>query len=75
VVGWLASDASQDCNGQIIHVARGLVGIMQQPAVIRSFESDHLLDHDELNGLMPSLLDARAKNVKEAKETGEPESV
>ncbi len=75
VAGWLASDTSQACSGQIIHVARGLVGIMQQPAVIRSFVSDDLLDHDELNGLMPSLLDARATNVSQAKETGEPESV
>ena len=75
VVGWLGSDASRDCNGQIIHVARGLVGIMQQPAVIRSFTTDHLLDHDELDGLMPSLLDARSKNVDQAKDTGKPESV
>ena len=74
VVGWLASDGSQGCNGEIIHVARGLVGIMQQPAVIRSFESDHLLAHDELEGLMPALLEARTANVKQAKEDGKPES-
>lgn len=75
VVAWLASDASQQCNGQIIHVARGLVGIMQQPAVIRSFMSDHLLDHDELDAMMPALLEARAANVAKAKEDGKPESV
>ncbi len=75
VVAWLASDASQACNGQIIHVARGLVGIMQQPAVIRSFSSDHLLDHDELDGMMPTLLEARSANVAKAKEDGKPESV
>ena len=75
VVAWLASDASQECNGQIIHVARGLVGIMQQPAVIRSFTSDHLLGHDELDGLMPVLLEAHSANAARAKADGEPENV
>ena len=74
VVTWLASDASRDCNGQIVHVMRGLVGIMQQPAVIRSFTTEHLWELDELDGLMPSLLDARAANVKRAKQEGEPTS-
>ncbi len=74
VVTWLASDASKDCSGQIVHVMRGLVGIMQQPAVIRSFTSDHLWELDELDGLMPSLLDARAANVERAKQEGEPTS-
>src|SRR5689334_24454811 len=37
VVTWLASEAAKDMNAQILHVARGCVGIMQQPAVIRSF--------------------------------------
>jgi NAD(P)-dependent dehydrogenase (short-subunit alcohol dehydrogenase family) len=72
VVSWLASDASRDCNGQIVHVMRGLVGIMQQPAVIRSFTSDHLWELDELDGLMPSLLEAHATNVERAKREGEP---
>jgi NAD(P)-dependent dehydrogenase (short-subunit alcohol dehydrogenase family) len=71
VVTWLASDASKECNGQIVHVARGLVGIMQQPAVIRSFTSDHLWELDELDGLMPALLEARAANVERAEQDGE----
>jgi hypothetical protein len=47
---------------------------MQQPAVIRSFTSDHLWELDEFDGLMPSLLDARAANVERAKQEGEPTS-
>jgi NAD(P)-dependent dehydrogenase (short-subunit alcohol dehydrogenase family) len=74
VVTWLASDASKDCNGQIVHVMRGLVGIMQQPAIIRSFTTEHLWELDELDGLMPSLLDARAANEERAKQEGEPTS-
>lgn len=75
VCTWLASDAGANCNGQIIHVMRGMVGIMQQPAVIRSFTSDHLLEQEELDGLMPALLEARWKNAERAKEEGAPDDV
>ena len=42
VVAYLASDAAQDVNAQIIDVMQGWVGIMQQPAVIRSFRADRM---------------------------------
>ncbi|MBC8188553.1 MAG: SDR family NAD(P)-dependent oxidoreductase [Proteobacteria bacterium] len=71
VVTWLASQASQEFTGEIVHVMRGLVGIMQQPAVIRSYTNDHLLELDELDALMPSLLEARAENIERAKKGGE----
>ncbi len=73
VVTWLASDAGQKVNGQIIHVQGGQVGIMQQPAVIRSFKTDHLWTLEELDQLIPTLLEAkRAADERTAKE-GEPE--
>ncbi len=73
VVTWLASPVAQDVNAQIIHVQRGQVGIMQQPAVIRAFKTDHLWTLDELDGIMPTLLEAkRAADARAAKEA-EPE--
>lgn len=36
VVAWLASDEAANVNGQIVHVAGGVLGLMSQPAVTRS---------------------------------------
>jgi NAD(P)-dependent dehydrogenase (short-subunit alcohol dehydrogenase family) len=73
VVTWLASPASREFNGQIIHVGSGRVGIMQQPATIRTFESESLWTPDELNRAMPLLLDAKRANEERAKKEGEPQ--
>ena len=75
VVTWLASPEAQHVTGQIFHVARGLVGIMQQPAVIRSFQSSELWSLDELDRVMPTLLDAKQAHDQRVKESGEPEAV
>lgn len=75
VCTWLASDAGKNYNGQIVHVMRELVGIMQQPAVIRAFTADHLWEQDELDRLMPALLEARWVNAERAKDAGKPEKV
>ena len=75
VVTWLASPAAQDVTGQIIHVSGGQVGIMQQPAVIRSFKTDHLWTLEELDQVVPTLLEAkRVADERTAKE-GEPDSL
>ena len=75
VVTWLVSPAAQNVTGQIIHVQGGQVGIMQQPAVIRSFKTDHLWKLEELDELIPTLLEAkRVADERTAKE-GEPESL
>ena len=75
VVTWLASPAAQDVTGQIIHVSSGQVGIMQQPAVIRSFKTDHLWTLEELDQVVPTLLEAkRVADERTAKE-GEPDSL
>jgi NAD(P)-dependent dehydrogenase (short-subunit alcohol dehydrogenase family) len=73
VVTWLASEAGQEITGQIIHVAQGAVGIMQQPAVIRSFESDDYWTLDQLDRVMPRLLEAKMRHDERVKEEGAPE--
>jgi NAD(P)-dependent dehydrogenase (short-subunit alcohol dehydrogenase family) len=75
VVTWLASEASRDFTAQIIHVSQGTVGIMQQPAVIRSFKTEQLWKFDQLDQLMPKLLDAKTANDTRAKEGGAAEPV
>jgi NAD(P)-dependent dehydrogenase (short-subunit alcohol dehydrogenase family) len=66
VVTWLASEAAKDLTAQIIHVSRGTVGIMQQPAVIRSFKAEQLWTLDQLDRLMPKLLEAKKANEARA---------
>ncbi|MBW2236004.1 MAG: SDR family NAD(P)-dependent oxidoreductase [Deltaproteobacteria bacterium] len=75
VCTWLASPAAQQVNAQVINVMRGTVGIMQQPAVIRSFETDHLWTQDDLDRVMPALLEAKQAHDERARCEGEPESL
>jgi NAD(P)-dependent dehydrogenase (short-subunit alcohol dehydrogenase family) len=75
VVTWLASEAAKDVNGQILHVARGNVAIMQQPALIRTFKNDGLWSLEQLDQIMPKLLEAKANNEARAKETSLPEAL
>jgi NAD(P)-dependent dehydrogenase (short-subunit alcohol dehydrogenase family) len=73
VVTWLASPKAGDVTAQIIHVMRGQVAIMQQPALIRAFESDHLWTQDDLDRVMPALLDAKHAHDERAKREAAPE--
>ena len=66
VVSWLASEAAKDLTAQIVHVSRGQVAIMQQPALIRAFKSEKLWTQEQLSGLMPKLLEAREQNDERA---------
>jgi len=75
VCTWLASPAAQEVTGQIINVMRGTVGIMQQPAVIRSFRTDHLWTQDDLDRVMPALLDAKRAHDERVKKEGLPETL
>jgi NAD(P)-dependent dehydrogenase (short-subunit alcohol dehydrogenase family) len=75
VVTWLASAAAQEVTGQIFHVMRGTLGIMQQPAVIRSFATDHLWTLSELDRLMPTLVEAREAHDARVAEAGRPEPI
>ena len=77
VVVWLCTEEAAGISAQIVHCGGGLVGIMQQPAVIRSFQKrdSGLWTVDELDNYMPRLLEARRANVESAKESGEPDVV
>ena len=73
VVAWLASEAAKDLTAQIIHVSRGTVAIMQQPAIVRAFKSDALWTMGQLDQLMPKLLEAKQANDARAAEGAKPE--
>jgi NAD(P)-dependent dehydrogenase (short-subunit alcohol dehydrogenase family) len=75
VVTWLASESAKDMTAQIIHVSRGTVGIMQQPAIIRSFKAETLWRLDQLDELMPKLLEAKKQNEARAQKDAAGESV
>jgi NAD(P)-dependent dehydrogenase (short-subunit alcohol dehydrogenase family) len=74
VVTWLASDAARDVNAQIFHVARGTVAIMQQPAIIRAFKNEALWSLEQLDRVMPVLVEAKRDNDNRARDTGSPET-
>ena len=77
VVVWLCTEEAAGISAQIVHCGRGLVGIMQQPAVIRSFQKRDggLWRIDELDDYMPRLLEARRANVEAAQKSGDPDVV
>ena len=72
VVTWLCSEEANDITSQIIHSQGGILGIMQQPAVIKSFTSDNLWTIDQLNQLMPELIEAKKHHEAEVEEKGKP---
>lgn len=75
IVTWLASKAGSAWSGQIVNVMRGTIGIMQQPAIIRSFQSDRLWTRGDLDRVMPAMLDAKRAHDLRAKREGEPETI
>ena len=75
VVTWLCSDAADNVTSQIIHSQAGTLGIMQQPAVIKSFTTENLWTIEQLDALMPELLEAKKHHDAEVSEKGAPEKV
>jgi NAD(P)-dependent dehydrogenase (short-subunit alcohol dehydrogenase family) len=75
VCTWLASDAARDVTGQIFNVMRGTLGIMQQPAVIRSFQGSQLWTQADLDRVMPELMRAKRAHDERAKREGAPGKV
>ena len=75
VVTWLASEAAQHVTGEIIHAAHGLVGIMQQPAIVRSFQQERAWTLEELDEYMPKLLQAKKQHDRATADAGKPELV
>jgi len=72
VIAWLSSDEANEITNQIFHVSQGNVGIMQQPAVIKSFKSDDIWDLDKLSTIIPDLVDAKKMHDEEVEKKGEP---
>ncbi|MCC5887742.1 MAG: SDR family NAD(P)-dependent oxidoreductase [Gammaproteobacteria bacterium] len=72
VVTWLASEAAGHITNQIFHAAHGLVGIMQQPALIASFQQERAWTLEELDEYMPKLMHAKKEHDKETSEAGKP---
>jgi NAD(P)-dependent dehydrogenase (short-subunit alcohol dehydrogenase family) len=75
VVVWLASPAADGITGQIFHVAGGLVGIMQQPKVVRAFQTGERWTLEGLDQVMPMLMEAKRAHDERADKEGEPEPV
>ena len=72
VIAWLSSEEANEITNQIFHISQGNVGIMQQPAVIKSFKSEDVWDLDKLNMVMPDLVAAKKVHDKEVEKKGEP---
>lgn len=73
VVSWLASKQASGITGQIIHVARGQVAIMQQPAIVKAFQTDHVWTQDDLDSVMPQLAEAKKSHDAQVAKGSSPE--
>jgi hypothetical protein len=59
-------------TGQIIETMGGKVGIVSRPEMIRSFQSDSLWTFEELDDVMPTLLDAKRAHDERVEEESQP---
>ena len=75
VVAWLCTDEASEITSQIIHSQGGILGIMQQPAIIQSFTTDNLWTLDQLDSLMPELIETKKYHDQEVAEKGAPKKV
>ena len=75
VVAWLCTDAAKDVTSQIIHSQGGILGIMQQPAIIQSFTTENLWTLDQLDNLIPELIETKKFHDEEVADKGAPKKV
>jgi len=75
VIAWLCTDEAKDVTSQIIHSQGGILGIMQQPAIIKSFTTENLWSLDQLDNLIPELVETRKFHDEEVAEKGAPKKV
>jgi hypothetical protein len=75
VVTWLCTKAASEVTSQIIHSQGGILGIMQQPAIIKSFTTDNLWTLDQLNSLIPDLVESKKYHDEDVAEKGAPKKV
>jgi NAD(P)-dependent dehydrogenase (short-subunit alcohol dehydrogenase family) len=73
IVAWLATDEAAGITSEIFHTGYGGVSIMQQPAVIKQFKkSSGVWSLEELDAVVPQLMEAKKANEAAAKAAGEP---
>ena len=71
IVVWLAALESTGITAEIFHTGRGGVGIMQQPRVIKQFKKTNgAWSQDELDRVVPQLIEAKTANMQAADESG-----
>jgi len=76
VVAWLATDEAKSVSNQILHIARGTLGIMQQPAILKSFQKTKgVWTLTELDRYVPQLLEAKAAQDAAIKKAGAPVTI
>ena len=75
VVAWLCTEEASEITSQIIHSQGGILGIMQQPAIIQSFTTDNLWTLDQLDSLIPELIETKKYHDQEVAEKGAPKKV
>ncbi len=69
---WLASESGSGITSQIFHSHGGIIGIMQQPQLIKQFQKNGLWSLDDLDNVVPNLVAAREENQAAAAESGQP---
>ena len=67
IVAWLCTEEAGEVNSQIIHSQGGILGIMQQPAIIQSFTTDSLWTLGQLDTLIPELVETKKFTTKKSK--------
>jgi NAD(P)-dependent dehydrogenase (short-subunit alcohol dehydrogenase family) len=71
IVAWLAGEESAGITSEIFHTGRGGIAIMQQPRVIKQFKKQQgVWALDELDNIVPQLVEAKKANMQAADETG-----
>ena len=71
ICAWLASAEAAGITSEIFHTGRGSVAIMQQPKVIKQFhKKSGVWSLDELDGVVPQLMEAKKANVDAAEKAG-----
>ncbi len=71
IVTWLAGPEGAGITSEIFHTGRGGVGIMQQPRVIKQFhKAAGVWDLDELDQVVPQLMEAKQANMEAADASG-----
>jgi NAD(P)-dependent dehydrogenase (short-subunit alcohol dehydrogenase family) len=67
IVAWLAGEEGASITSEIFHTGRGGIGIMQQPRVIKQYKkSSGVWQLDELDSIVPDLVEARQANLAAA---------